>query len=117
MPLSTLLNRECILLLRDPTGSTDDYGNDVTTTSNVDTVCELQQKRRDEDDDQGETSDTHWLLILPAGTQIDTGDAVQIDGQVYELVGAPWEARNPRTGAASHIECTVRRTAGSEDAS
>lgn len=117
MPLEQLLNRPCTLLLRDSTGETDEYGNAKTGTTSVETVCELQQQRRDEPDDQAETSDTTWLVILPAGTEIDTGDAVQVDGHVYELVGAPWHARNPRTQAESHVEATARRTAGAENAS
>lgn len=118
MPLEQLLNRPCTLLLRDSTGDKDDYGNEKTgDPTEVETVCELQQQRRDEQDDQGETSDTTWLVILPAGTEIDTGDAIQIDGYVYELVGAPWRARNPRTQAESHVEATARRAAGAENAS
>lgn len=56
-------------------------------------------------------------MILPAGTDVQGDDAVQVDGEVYELVGEPWEARNPRTRQVSHIEATARRTAGPEDAS
>lgn len=93
-------------------GSDDGYGNLVPTITEVETVGELQQVRREE----GEVSDTHWLLILPADSEIDTGDAVSIEGRTYELIGDPWFARNPRTQLLSHVECTLRRTAGSEDA-
>ena len=83
----------------------------------VETVGELQQTQRTEPGDAGETSDTRWLLVLPAGTVVNTGDAVIVDGEVYEVVGAPWPARNPRLGVASHIEASVRRTAGDEGGS
>lgn len=112
MTLSQLLNRPMTLILRSDTGDEDAYGNDVPDETFVEVAGELQQQRRTEPADAGETSLTDWLLILPAGTLLNTGDAVICDGQVYEVVGAPWAARNPRTGAESHVEATVRRTAG-----
>ena len=87
----------------------------MPTETLVDVVGELQQQRRIEPGEDGELSDTGWVLFLPAGTDVATGDAVICDGQVYELVGDPWQARNPRTHQASHIECSVRRTAQSGD--
>lgn len=114
MSLSKLLNRTCTLILRDLSGTVDDYGNPVPSERTITTVCELQQRQRTEPGDQGEVSDTTWLLVLPAGTTIDTGDAVEVAGERYELVGAPWPARNPRTGLESHVEATVRRTAGGQ---
>lgn len=114
--LTDLLSRSMTIVARSDTGDTDEYGNPVPTEAATTVLGELQQVRRDEPGDQGELSDTHWLLILPAGTSIDTGDAVICDGEIYEVVGDPWPARNPRTGAQSHIEATLRRT-GSEGGS
>lgn len=115
MTLSQLLNTPVTIISRSTSGEIDDYGNEVSAEAEAETVGELQQTRRDEQDDQGELSDTSWLLILPAGTSIDTGDVVEVNGDRYELVGAPWPARNPRTRLETHIEATLRRTAGSED--
>lgn len=120
MPLSDLLNRPCTITRRSQSGTTDDYGNDIPAETTVETVCELQQRDRradSEPDLAGELSDTLWLLVLPAETDIDTGDVVEVDGLVYEMFGDPWLARNPRTGEESHVECTLRRTASAEDAS
>lgn len=117
MSLAQLINRDCILVQRTEDGTTDELGNEIPAETHVQTVCELQQQRRTEEEDQGEVSEADWLLVLPAGTDIDTGDSVIVDGNEYELIGAPWPARNPRTRAESHIEATVRRTAGPEDAS
>lgn len=118
--LTTIINRPCTLVLRDGTGTVDDDGEEVIQTTSVETVCELQQRSRSEDDQQGELSDTTWALYLLPGIindAVDSGDAVVIDGAVYEVVGKPWAARNPLTQATSHIEATVRRTAGQADAS
>jgi hypothetical protein len=81
------------------------------------TVCELQQARRDEQEDSGEVSRDTWTVFFQADEDVETGDAVVVDGQTFELIGDPWQARNPRTGTESHIEATARRTAGAEDAS
>lgn len=115
--LSTLLNRPCTITRRSFGDEVDERGDYIATESAVETVCELQQKQRSEPEDQGELSDTTWLLILPAGTAIDTGDAVTMTdtGEEFEMVGDPWPARNPRTRAESHVEATVRRTAGDLD--
>lgn len=117
--LSTLLNRSCTIKRRSESGTIDVAGDPVITTTDVSTVCELQQLPRraeGEPGTQGEMSDSQWLLILPAATLIDTGDAVVVDGKTYEMFGEPWHARNPRTGVESHVECTLRRTAGAGDA-
>ncbi len=115
MSLIERLNRPVTVLQRTADDDADEYGNPIPGETIVDTVGELQQRRRDEPGDAGELSATDWLLVLPAGTPVRTGDAVIVDGQVYELIGDPWIARNPRTQTASHIECTVRRTASTDD--
>jgi hypothetical protein len=130
--LTTLLSLPCTIVRREASTATepvagtdvDDYGNPLPTDPDtdpadnayeLDTVCELQQQDRDEPAAAGELSDTVWLLYLPPGTELDTGDAVDVDGYGrFELVGDPWAVRNPRTGVASHVEATVRRTGPAE---
>jgi hypothetical protein len=115
MSLATLLNRPVTIVRRSASGDTDPYGNEIEAETSTETVGELQQQQRTEPGAQGELSQTNWLLILPAGTEIGTADAIIVNGQEYEMVGDPWPARNPRTHEQSHVECTVRRTAGSEE--
>lgn len=115
MSLVTLLNRPCLLVQRSASGDLDRFGNPKRDETTVATVCELQQQRRTEAGDAGELSDTTWALFLPAGTDVTTADTVIVDGQEYELVGEPWDARNPRTQVMSHIEATCRRTRGADD--
>lgn len=119
MSLAALINRPCVIKRRSASGTIDAAGDAVVTTSSVTTVCELQQLPRraeGEPGTQAEMSDSQWLLVLPAGTVIDTGDGIVVDGKTYEMYGEPWHARNPRTGVESHVECTLRRTAGAGDA-
>lgn len=116
--LSQLLNQPCTIVRRSASSATDEYGNEIPDETEISTVCELQQERHLSDAEpanQGELSDTKWLLVLTTGTVIRTGDVVIVNGERYEMFGDPWHARNPRTGAESHVEATVRRTASSED--
>lgn len=115
--LSDLMTRPCTLVMRDSTGTIDDDGEEVVTTTEVETVCELQQQQRNEQDDQGELSETTWRLFLPhvAATQLLRGaDRVVVEAQVFELIGDPWPVRHPVTGAGSHVEATARRVAGAD---
>lgn len=115
--LAQLINRQCQIVRRSQSSDLDDYGNEIPGEEIVETVCELQQRRRDEPGGEGETSDTEWVAFFLPEADLDTGDGLIVDGVVYEVTGDPWSARNPRTQAESHIEATLRRTAGSEEAS
>lgn len=111
MSLTDLLNLSVTIVRR----SEDDEGFDpspVETTTQV--LGELQQTQRSEPVAEGELSVTTWLLVLPAGTVIGTGDAVIVDGGRYEVVGNPWPVRNPRTQLPSHVEATLRKTGDDE---
>lgn len=112
--LSQLINRPATLLRRSASG-TDELGNETQVDDAVETVVELQQRQSDEHDNT--VSDTDWVAFFLPGEDVRSGDAVVVDGFKYEVVGDPWQARNPRTQAASHVEAGLRRTAGSEDAS
>jgi len=77
----------------------------------------MQQGKSSEQDLQGEVSDTAWSVYLKPGEEIDTSDALEIDGYRYEMVADPWEVRNPSTGLVSHIECLTRIAKGAGVAS
>jgi hypothetical protein len=108
-------HRACIT--RAAVDEIDEYGDEIPTETTVETVGELQQQQRTEQD-LARRDLRHPLAADPPGRdQIGTGDSVEVDGHEYEVVGEPWAARNPRTRAESHVEATLRRVAGSEDAS
>lgn len=111
--LTDLLNTPVTIITREYDPDTVDTGGVETPVETLtETVGELQQQQRTEPVEAGDLSDTKWLLILPAGASVMTGDAVLIDDMVFEVVGDPWHARNPRTQQASHVEATLRRTRG-----
>lgn len=107
----TMINRPCVLVLRDKTGEEDDFSNEAPDETEVESFCEIQQVDRSEPGDQGELSDTLWNGYFPAGTDLSTADAVRVpDLGEFELVGAPWPVRNRRTQQESHVEASLRRT-------
>ena len=115
MTLAQLLNQTVTITHRTSSGQRDEYGSEIPTETNTATVGELQQTQRTEPGAQGELGVSTFLLVLPANTSIDTGDTVTVDGDSYEVVGAPWHARNPRTQVESHVEATLKRSVGSEE--
>lgn len=115
MTITALINQPCTLVHRADSGTQDDYGNETVAESTRSTVCSIQQTRRSEPGDQGEVSDTTWMVFLLPDESLHTGDQVIVSTETYEVTGDPWRAFNPRTGSVSHVEATVRRTAGAED--
>jgi hypothetical protein len=122
--VAQLLNRPCTVLHRTAGEEEDDYGNAIPDTQEIETVCEIQESKRSlsgrtsEPDSEGENTDTEWLGIFPVGTPLGAADTVRVEGiGGLEVVGEPWEARNPRTQGVSHIEVPLRRTAGAEEGS
>jgi hypothetical protein len=111
------VNRPCTLILRSKSGNVDRYGDDKPGEQFVPSVWEIQQKQRTETV-EGQVSEAEWLAIFLPGTVLDTGDGV-VDDELgtFELTGAPWPARNPRTQQESHVEATAKRVAGSGDLS
>lgn len=115
MTLPGLINRECSIIRRRP-GTTDDgYGNEIPEETVVASVCEIQQRRRDEPGDAGEVSETDWIGFFLPDESLRTADAIAVDGEEYEVVGDPWRARNPRTREFSHVEASLKRVAGSDE--
>lgn len=112
MSLAKLLNTPCTIVRSSASETEDDYGNLIPSEEEIDAVCEVQQKARDEQA-EGEPADADWLGVFPVGTDLDSNDSVIVDelGR-FELIGPPWPARNPRTKAVSHVEATLRRVAG-----
>lgn len=111
-----LINRPCTLVRRSPSGATDDYGRALRGETRIETVCELQQARRDEPSDQADLSVTLWSAFFLPGDDVRTGDALVVDGVEYEMVGDPWDARSPFAGSRlDHVEATVKRAGGRRD--
>lgn len=112
--LANRLKRQVTIQHHAESGNLDVYGSDISSVIEIQTVGELQQRSRDEA--EGAISQTNWVLFLPPATAIDTNDVVTVDGESYEVTGDPWQAFNPRTGEFEHVEASLRRTSGEEQA-
>lgn len=117
MSIDRLLSQTATIIERSGSGSVDEYGDEVATETETEVACAIQQQRRDEEDDS-ELGTGLWRGYFPAGTDLDGGDAIRVeDFGTFELDGPPWPVLNHRTNQVSHVEATLNRTAGPEDAS
>lgn len=106
----SLISTPCVILRREGSENVDDYGDPVVTETEFETVCELQQLRRDEPAAEGELGVSTWIIFFPVNTEVDTSDAVVVAGQgTFELVGDPWNA-NQGSAAVNHVTSTARKT-------
>ncbi len=110
MSVTRMMKTPCILIRREESGE-DEFGNPTTTPVEVETRCAFQQRDRSETDDGGELSKARWNLWLPYGTEIDTGDAVQVRGFEYEVEGEP-AIFDEGSRSMWHVAAVVKRTAG-----
>jgi hypothetical protein len=110
--LANRLRRHVTIQHRSESGIFDIYGSDIPDKGEYNTMGELQQRSREEE--ESAISRTNWVLFLPGDTPIDTNDVVKIDNEEFEVIGDPWHAFNPRTGQIEHVEVSLRRTSGEE---
>jgi hypothetical protein len=115
--IERLINRPCVLE-RDPESEEaeerDDWAEpseapDLGSPIQVETVCELQQRRREEPGEHGEMSDTDWVAYFKPDEDVSTASRLIVDDEVYEFVGDPERKRDPFTRRFSHIEASLRR--------
>ena len=59
-----------------------------------------------------DTTVTTWKAYLPAGTVITPQSYINLNAQVFQVDGAPWQVWNPRTKAVDHIECKLTVVTG-----
>lgn len=112
--LTDLITRPCTIRRRSATGPDDAFGNPTNDVAETPALCELQQRARPETTDAGTVAQTEWALFMLADVELDTGDAVVVDGLEYEVAGEPARLRNPRSGVVEHIEATLVRTGGAQ---
>jgi hypothetical protein len=115
MSLTDLINLPVTIVRRSQDES--EAFDPVPTEFLFETVGYLEQTQRTEPVAEGELSVTTWLLVLPAGTDVRTGDAVIEGGVIYEVIGDPASPWNPRTRLHGQVEATLKKTGGDEGGS
>lgn len=114
MSVSDLINTPCTIV-RNTAGTRDGLGNPTHSTTERETVCDLQQIPQlgeSELSDEHEISKTTWSVFFRASEDIKHHDEVIINGARFEVNGEPWAAAHPITGEASHVEASLVRVAG-----
>lgn len=108
MSVQRRLTRHCTLRYQAP-GPADAQGNPASLWTEVATVCEFQQRGRQEIGDMGQLSDTTWVVtLLPTELPPLAADELVIDGIVYQFRGDSWPAHT-LSGRLDHIEATAGR--------
>lgn len=92
-----------------PTGDPDPYNNPTDETTTATVKCWFEQIQATEDTvDSAQLSETHRLFFR-AGIDPTGWDRLAVAGHTFEILGPPWTAMHPRTGAESHIEAKGRQ--------
>lgn len=110
MALSDLLTRPVQVVSQQSDDAIDEYGNEIPI-ERIETVQAFVQQQTT-GEREGYVPTGNYLLVLPAGTEIQADDYVIIDNRRYTVSGDPDHVMNPRTRKEHHIECGLTRMAG-----
>lgn len=103
---------QTVTLVRRAKGEPDALGNDTWAETPVD-VQAVYAPGSSNETVQGRDSLTVTAIVyLPASTRVDALDAVEVDGQRFEVDGEPITWRHALTGWAPGIEVRLRRSVG-----
>jgi len=105
--LDHLLTHPATLILRTLTGEDAD-GDPVYSTTETETVCELQMISSSEEHEGG-VEVTRFRVFLPSGAPPAGWDAIRVDGVEYELAGDANAVWHPFERATHHVEAEVVR--------
>lgn len=109
MTLQAMLNKPVTLQARTST-TVDKYNQPVWVESTVDGVCYAQIITTD--DDPALSRDQLAIrLYLPIQTDLDGVHAVEVDGEVFDMQGVPFQQWNPRLGRHEYWVLNARRAA------
>jgi head-tail adaptor len=97
-----------------PTSTTDRYGADVDDWSDPDETPSRMwatQTSRSEDDADRQAEVTTWRALFPSDDPLTARSRLQWGDDIYEIVGAPFLARSPKTDHR-HLEADIRFVEG-----
>lgn len=108
-PIDRLLTKPVTLILREFGPDEDDWGTPIAHETRVDTTCYVRWRRATDRDEDGTVMSEWWELILPADTPMRSYDAVELDGDQYEVIGRPDREWNPRMQEINHVKLNCSR--------
>jgi hypothetical protein len=103
------------LVNRVPSGTTDDYGNDVYNEVSTDVSdCSVQPASSRENLAFEDQLTSGIVVFLPFGTDVSYIDAIIWNGDKYEVTGAPNMWTSPFSGhtAPIRVDATLIKGAG-----
>jgi hypothetical protein len=103
--------RDITLQVRTKTG-TDAYGNDVFSTAPTVVKGAFAPGGSTEQVQGQNVLITQPTIYLQPGTDVSAVDAVDIDGDRFEVDGTPNDWINPFTGWSAGVEVRLRRVTG-----
>lgn len=89
--IETFLTSRCTIRRSEP-GTADQYGgrSQRKSAAYVGTPCRVQRAKRPQTVDEGyqRTALYDWEVILPTGVRVQLEDAIEVEGQTYEVKGS-----------------------------
>lgn len=108
MSLRRLLTQTATVISREPVG-VDEYGNPTEGPEiRASYPARLEQTDSAELLADRDTVTTRWRLFLPAEAVIDAWARVEVDGELFDVIGRPTLERTPR--GPHHVEALLRAT-------
>lgn len=96
-------------------GGVDQFGDPdpgTPPTSHVITGCATAPRTTSETDSRGSTVFIGLTLYADHDADIGPADRVEVDGQLYEVVGEPGRWRNAHTRRKAGLEVALARVTG-----
>lgn len=109
MDPSRLMTIPCTLHHSTAGGPPDEYGDPTNVVTTTRSKCFLTQSSRREEDAGLPVEIERWLAYFPPDVTLDADDAVEAEGQTFQVLGAPWRAWHPIFRRHTHIEASLRR--------
>jgi hypothetical protein len=113
-----MIRRPATLLVRSGEETVDEFDPDALATGidRIETLVHIEERAVSEPAGAGEASVADFRVFLPRDVAtLDTGDALVVDGEVYEFTGEPWPVVG-RYDEVDHVEADARHT-GTVDSS
>jgi hypothetical protein len=102
-----------VTVIRRTAASTDDYGNDVfTTTETVVKGCVVAPRNSSELIQDQDIVIVGLTVYMPYGTDILSTDQVNINSVVYDVDGVPGSFRSPLTASKGPVQVALTRYTG-----
>lgn len=113
MNVSHLLNLTATVSRVAYDGPEDEFGDPTQTATTSSYRCWIEQAgasdERTSNEDAQREDFTVYLEPAAAG-RLGGSDRVAVGGEVFEVVGPPWNVTNPRSGVLEFVRAHLRRT-------